>query len=502
MRSSSRSPNRLFLCTTLDYSLGNMADILKKGRVSMVKQTAANQAESNFGFANTAKPEAVLGFKLGRDLTPSGMAPFPEEGRISYSTETQAELLKQFLQEVCIHSLLKCEDDKASVTFLGIRGKSVSIPGLPNAPVPVEESASDIDTDADDSCFDVLFGALSDEAPNADFEEDTIGPSFAPAGGASAEALFPHASTSSFSDDVPPAIAIGAVFDAIYQLLKNLQEKYQLKLSVPDNRELGGTSFWAAVDYLPFIIRSFDDPARMSADFIEWFNSLCNLKTPLYGHQILPYNRQKLYDEIILNDNWNPDEVTSAVKAETHFTSAKAKHLVVSYECYNLLQLCGSILHYLCKYHEAALLNGVYDNILALRECPNCHHYFTTVDRRQKYCTRKDKDTNKTCAEQKKAESKKVSAAKASSPEKKLANKITRRLYNYTLSEMYSAHKPSGIDRQAMYNLWRRKNRAHSARPDYSTWLHQIETLLPKRGESYDTFYKGLQGKELKSGLR
>ena len=247
--------------------------------------------------------------------------------------------------------------------------------------------------------------------------------------------------------------SIGEAFDACFHNLVD----YCSNLPEPTKPEVNDdiSIVLELVRYLENAAYLLDDAKGVPQDLIEKaiYRSLLDEYRPLYGQRIL-------------SDS------------------------VCKYRCKNLLQMCAALLDILCHISIKEEHRTVSHKI-SLRVCPRCGRYFTTTNRKSRYCPYQN-DMGKDCADLQTIVNKERYILRQKSKIQQLETYIKDRLRSYFNNEMYLCRSTDTEYqyRKNLLDMFTSLADLHRRDATYYTWLLSCKSLLPtKHSESYEKFY-------------
>lgn len=263
---------------------------------------------------------------------------------------------------------------------------------------------------------------------------------------------------------------IGEAFDTCYQVLQN-----QLDGILINSSDFGNTLDYAYTeiadlfclcDFLKNCINKLDNASIVKPDFFDFdvSRSFVNDFSPLVG-------------------------------TCTAWATDKYNQKLYKYECNNLIQMCFALLDILCKVKFEVKQRSFQSYHMSLRQCPICHRYFTTTNRKQKIC----QYNNGSCAAKSTSESKersRISTKAALSEAQKREKSITSRLNSY-IADLDNSIKyldarqfeEEKKRRQDILTLFKSCAAAHCSEANYLQWLIDCENHLPAgRSGDYSDF--------------
>lgn len=264
---------------------------------------------------------------------------------------------------------------------------------------------------------------------------------------------------------------IGEAFDVCYHTLRDWMDCILIatRLDIENTSNCDYTEIthlFELCGYLKTAVSTLDNAADVKPDFFdqEAFGSWLAEYVPIFGKRIVwatDSHGQKLY----------------------------------KYECNNLIQMCFALLDILCKTKFGDEKRPSQGYRMSLRQCPVCHRYFTTTNRKQKICQYE----NGACTAKSSAESKersRISNEAALSEAQKREKNITSRLNSYVANldnstnfwdiEKYEEEKKRRQNILTLFNSCAAKQHLEA---DYLQWLHGCEDHLPSgRSGDYAAF--------------
>lgn len=179
----------------------------------------------------------------------------------------------------------------------------------------------------------------------------------------------------------------------------------------------------------------------------------------------------------------------------TAWTTDKYGQKLYRYECNNLIQMCFALLDILCRVKFEDKKRTAQGYRMSLRQCPVCHRYFTTTNRKQKICQYE----NGACTAKSTSESKERSRisnetvlSEAQRREKNIKSRLTSYIADLGNSVKYLDTKKFEEEkkrRQGILALFNSCAAKHRIEADYLQWLHGCEDHLPLgRSGDYTAF--------------